>query len=455
MAQSTGPVMPINDLSPYHRSWTIKARVTTKAAPRTFQRKTGTRGEGKLFGVELIDAEGGQIRGTFFNEAADKYDKMLEQGKVYLFSGGSVRIANKQYTTLNHRYELSFDNACNVEPASDDVAIGHLKFEFVDLRALQSRAIPCFVDLCGVVKSYQDVAKLTSKDNRELIKRDLDLADDTGFTLRVTLWGDFAQKPDSDFAGNPVLAIKGVKINDFGERSGSTVSSTTLKFNPDDVPEVKRMQSWWKEGGSTQQLTNLTQIGGGGGGGARVDAKTMTLKEVRAATELVGAKPEYFNTYARHQVVQLRKQGEKLQIYYLACKEQKPNGLACNRKVGDDSRCQYCDKFVETSVRLMPRCQYTDSTDSLWLTTFDQGAQTVLGMGGDDVRTADRSGDKLESLLQPNYNKCPWKLSLRARREEYQGESRAKVDCIDAKPVSWAEHGRSMLKEVMEAIAVH
>jgi replication factor A1 len=453
MTQSTGIFMPINDLSPYHRSWQIKARITTKSAPRTFNRKSGSGGEGKVFGIELIDAEGGQIRASLFNEAVDKYEKMLEQGKVYLFSGGQVRIANKQYTSLSHGYELSFDTLCNVEPASEDEAIGNMRFEFVDLRALQSRQIPCIVDLCGIVKSSAEVAKLTSKDGRELVKRDVVLADDTGFTLSVTLWGDFAQKKDSDFEGNPVLAMKGVKISDFGERSGSTLSGTTLKFNPEDVLEGKRLQLWWKEGGSKQQLTSLTQAGAGGG--ARADAKLMSLNEVRSAVDLCGAKPEYYNTIVRLQAVQLRKQGEKKEIYYMACKTPKPNGLACNRKVDDRAYCAACDKTVETTIRLMPRCQFGDSTDSLWMTTFDQGAQAVLGLTGDEIRTADHSGDKLESMLQPNMNKFPFKLSLRARREEYQGESRSRVDCVDAKPVSWAEHGHSMLKEVMEAITVH
>jgi len=180
----------------------------------------------------------------------------------------------------------------------------------------------------------------------------------------------------------------------------------------------------------------------------------MSLNEVRSAIDLCGGKPEFYNTIARLQAVQLRKQGEKKEIYYTACKEPKPNGLACNRKV-DGAHCPVCDKTVETTVRLMPRCQYGDSTDSLWMTTFDSGAQAVLGLTGDEIRTADHSGDKLESMLQPKYNGFPFKLTLRARREEYQGESRARVDCTDAKPVSWAEHGRSMLKEVMEAIAVH
>jgi len=444
-------VFPINDLSPYHRSWTIKARVTTKAATRTFTRKTGNGGEGKLFSVELLDAEGGQIRATFFNEGVDKYEKMLQQEKVYLFSGGSLKIANRQYTSLSHRYEITFDSACHVEVASDDVAIGKMRFEIVDLRALQSRQLPCNVDLCGVVQSFAEVAKITSKAGAELIKRDIVLADDTGFTMTVTFWGELAQRKDSDFEGSPVLALKGIKISDFGERSGSSSSGSTISFNSEDLPEVKRLQTWWREGGSTSQLLSLTQRGGG----VRADTKLMSLNEVRDATELCGAKNEYYNTVVRLSQVQLRRQGEKKEIYYLACAEPKQNGLKCNRKVSDDGHCPVCDKSVETAVRLMPRCQFSDSSDSLWMTTFDQGAQAVLGFSGETIRTTDRAGDKLESMLQPSLNKLPFKLTLRANRQEYQGESRARVDCIDAKPVSFAEHGRSLLKEIMDSIAVH
>merc|ERR1712139_405620 len=115
-----------------------------------------------------------------------------------------------------------------------------------------------------------------------------------GFTLGITLWGENAQKKDSDFEGNPVLAIKAVKISDFGGQSGSTISSSTLSFNPEDVPEVKRLQSWWKEGGSAQQLQSLTQKGGGGGG--RPDAKQLSLAEVREVSENCGAKNEFYTT---------------------------------------------------------------------------------------------------------------------------------------------------------------
>jgi replication factor A1 len=58
--------LPIGELSAYQTKWVIKARVTNKAPMRTWS-KNGN--EGKVFHVELLDAEGGEIRASFFNQA--------------------------------------------------------------------------------------------------------------------------------------------------------------------------------------------------------------------------------------------------------------------------------------------------------------------------------------------------------------------------------------------------
>jgi len=39
---------------------------------------------------------------------------------------------------------------------------------------------------------------------------------------------------------------------------------------------------------------------------------------------------------------------------------------------------------------------------------------------------------------------------VRAKCETYNGESRTNVSCIDARPVPLGQHGRAMLKEVLE-----
>jgi len=451
---ASSPTFPISELSPYHRSWVIKARVTTKALTRTFQRR-GASNDGKLFSVELLDAEGGQIRATFFNEAVDTYENLVQQGQVYYFSGGNLRIADKRYNSSNHRYEISFDRNCNIEKASDDdAAIGNMRYEFVDLRALQSRDLPCNVDLCGVIQSVQEVAKITSKAGKELIKRDLVIADDTGYTLNISLWGEEAKRNDSDFQNNPVLALKGVRISDFNERSGSTISGSVLQINPEGVPEVTRLASWWAQGGRSQQLTALSTQRGAGGG-ARANAQAVTMAELRSLVDQVGEKPEVFQTVARLQRIQFKNREEKAKIYYTACAELKVNGLPCNRKILEDGTCPICEKQGKTNVRLIPRANFADSSDSVWMSTFDEAAQAVLGCSGEECRDRDKGGDQLEDFLQTKYNSAPFKLFLRARAEEYQGERRPRVDCISAQRVSYPEHGRQLLKEVMEAIAVH
>jgi len=76
------------------------------------------RGEGKLFSIELVDSEGGEIKGTFFNDVVDKFYDIVNEGDVYLFSKGQIKTANKQYSSAN--YEITFDKATTIEPVDSD-----------------------------------------------------------------------------------------------------------------------------------------------------------------------------------------------------------------------------------------------------------------------------------------------------------------------------------------------
>lgn len=54
--------------------WVIKVRVTSKSNIRTW---SNSRGEGKLFSMDLID-ESGEIRCTAFRDQCDKFYNMIE-----------------------------------------------------------------------------------------------------------------------------------------------------------------------------------------------------------------------------------------------------------------------------------------------------------------------------------------------------------------------------------------
>lgn len=42
----------------------------------------------------------------------------------------------------------------------------------------------------------------------------------------------------------PMLACKGLRVGDFNGKTLSTISGTTLKVNPTDVPEVQQLRNW-------------------------------------------------------------------------------------------------------------------------------------------------------------------------------------------------------------------
>jgi len=445
-------VLPISEISSYHTKWTIKARVTAKSNVRSFSKGSNA---GKVFSCDLLDKEGGEIRASFFNAAADKYETTLQIGKCYVFSRGSVKIANRQYNPCNHRYEITFDKDSIVAESSDDGEIKAFQFNFVDLRNLQSKTLPAKVDLCGVVSSFKPVLSFTSKDGKELVKREITITDDTATSMEVTLWGDRAKIEDAKFEGKPLLAIKGVLVKEWnGGRGGSIVQDGALIFSPDG-PEAKRVQKWWSEGGSTQSISALTVSGGGGG--AKRDCKEATLADMRAVVESVPEKMEHYNIVSRLSQCQTRKQGEVQPLTYMACTNPREGTtLSCNRRVDESGFCGGCGRNGNPAARLNVRCRFVDFADSAWLTTFHEAAEAVVGMSAEKVRAleaeaAPGAGDdrKIEESLKSRYYMSqPFQLTVRAKSDSYNGEVRTNISCVDCRPVQRREHGRKLLGEI-------
>eukprot|EP00928_Gymnodinium_smaydae_P027390 TRINITY_DN211_c0_g1_i1.p1 TRINITY_DN211_c0_g1~~TRINITY_DN211_c0_g1_i1.p1 ORF type:complete len:475 (+),score=141.76 TRINITY_DN211_c0_g1_i1:58-1425(+) len=448
---TAAPLLPIAEISTYNSRWTIRARVTNKSNLRNFSKNGGA--SGKVFSCDLLDKEGGEIRASFFNDAADKYFDLLAAGKCFELSRGNVKVANKQYNNLKHRYELNFDRDAHVAAIEEDQSIETFKFNFSDLRSIQAKAVPHRFDICGVVVSYKPTLAFTSKEGKDLIKCDITVADDTGLSIDVAVWGDRA-KDDSKFAGQPLIALKGVLVKEWnGGRAGSLLQDGGISLTPEG-PEADRIRQWWKLGGSSQSFAALSAQAGAGAGAGR-SAKELTLAELRQVMETVGEKPDYYTVYARLALVQTRKQGEPQPLTYLACTEPREgsNGLLCNRRVNEDGFCQGCSKAVKPAARMNTRCRFSDAGDSAWLTTFHEAAQTALGMTADDARAKEEQKADMEAALRSRYFAEPLKLTVRAKLDHYQGEARPNISCIDAKPVDQRAHGRQMLQEVREMLA--
>ncbi|XP_066520386.1 replication protein A 70 kDa DNA-binding subunit [Hoplias malabaricus] len=433
----TSKVVPIASLNPYQSKWTIRARVTNKSTIRTW---SNSRGEGKLFSMEIVD-ESGEIRVTGFNQEVDKFYSLIEQGKVYYISKGGLKIANKQYTSLKNDYEMTLNGESTIIPCEDSQDVPMVQCDFVSIADLEAREKDAIVDVIGVCKSVEDVTRITTKTSREVSKRNIQLMDMSGKVIQVTLWGAEAEKFDG--SGQPVLALKGARLSDFGGRSLSSLYSSTLMINP-DIPEAYKLRGWYDKEGHALDGQSMTEMRGGGGNST---TNWKTLADVKNEHLGHGDKADYFSCIAT--IVYMRKEN----CLYQACPSKD-----CNKKVVDQHngmyRCEKCDKeFPDFKYRLMLSANVADFGDNQWVTCFQDSAETILGQKSDYIgQLKDSNEAAFDEVFQlANFNTFVFRN--RVKLETYNDESRIKVTVMEAKPVDHKEYSKRLIMNIRKIAA--
>lgn len=175
------------------------------------------------------------------------------------------------------------------------------------------------------------------------MKRDLTIVDTSATSIRVTLWGKQATSYQDD--GNyPVIAFKGVKVGDFGGRSLSVLSSSTMMIDP-DIPQSHELRGWYDAIGvdSTFKAQSSTGMGGGTQGAFNrneVKSFAQVKEENLGSTD----QADYFSQRAT--IMHVRPES----MMYPAC-----NSEGCNKKVIErDTGDWWCEK----DQKAWPRPQY-------------------------------------------------------------------------------------------------
>ena len=133
------------------------------------------------------------------------------------------------------------------EQCTDTENVPQLRFNFVQLAELANVEKDATCDIIAVVKEVGELGSITSKaTQRPISKRELTLVDKSAYSIRLTLWGKSAETFSTSSAGgdNPIMAFRGVKVGDFGGRSLSMVSSSTMMSEP-DIPEAFELRGWF------------------------------------------------------------------------------------------------------------------------------------------------------------------------------------------------------------------
>uniref|UniRef100_A0A674ESC9 Replication protein A subunit n=1 Tax=Salmo trutta TaxID=8032 RepID=A0A674ESC9_SALTR len=412
--------------------WTIRARVTNKSGIRTW---SNSRGDGKLFSMEIVD-ESGEIRVTAFTQEVDKFYSIIETGKVFYISKGSLKIANKQYSSLKNDYEMTLNGESTIIPCEDTQDVPMVQCNFVSIADLQAREKDTILDVIGVCKSVSDVTRLNTKNNREVSKRTLNLMDQSGKLVEVTLWGEEAENFDG--SGQPILAIKGAKLSDYGGRSLSASFSSTVMVNP-DIPEAYKLRGWYDKEGHSMDGQSLTEARTGGGGG---NTNWKTLADIKTEHLGHGDKADYFSCIAT--IVYIRKEN----CLYQACPSQD-----CNKKVVDQQngmfRCEKCDKeFPNFKYRLILSANIADYGDNQWVTCFQESAEAILGQNAAYLGQLKDSNEAAFEEIFQQANFHTFVFRNRVKLETYNDESRIKATVMEVKPVDHKEYSKRLIMNI-------
>jgi replication factor A1 len=225
MDQRNNTITPISGITGGQYEVTIVGRVTSKTALRDCPEDEA---DCHVFSFDIQD-QTGEIRVVAFDELAGVAFLEIDVDKVYRISSVSVRLANKYFAALKHKYELVLNPGSMIEALADDKSLPAIQYNFQKLTYVTSKNAEKPVDVVAVIKEIGDL----DPTSQGWVKREITLIDETGEAV-LTLWKNDAKY----FSGNErdSVIIRKAKVSDtyiFPYLKSS--SSFSIEFNADSA----------------------------------------------------------------------------------------------------------------------------------------------------------------------------------------------------------------------------
>eukprot|EP00931_Biecheleriopsis_adriatica_P037941 TRINITY_DN21764_c0_g1_i2.p1 TRINITY_DN21764_c0_g1~~TRINITY_DN21764_c0_g1_i2.p1 ORF type:complete len:629 (+),score=124.38 TRINITY_DN21764_c0_g1_i2:203-2089(+) len=455
------PLVPIAQLSSFTPRCKVRARVVSKSGIREFR---NSRGPGKLFSIDVMDAAGACTRVTFFGTSVDKFYNMVSMKGVYEIANAIVKPANPRF--CKYSMELTLDERLSTLTAiAEDGSIPQMPYHFVQLAQLSSAPVNSHVDVAGVAIRVDEPVSVSTR-NGPRMKRQAVILDDSNASVALTMW---AEKVEVTFGVGSVLFVRGAKVSDYHGCTLDLNENSFAEVDPDD-PRAFRLQAWYLGGGKDEpvrlELSNSQRGGSGrkrslaevriedaalqlqaGGPGAQSDPKKRSVNYHRVSPAAVIAVPH-----------------DRPPFYY-GCTAEVPGfgpgnpPRQCNRKV-ENGCCSAGHTCPTPTPRYSLFLKVADATTLVSCRAFGEEAERIAGISAAELAQLDGrrlAGDiQAGSTYEAVFRKMAaqrWSMILKSKKDAWEGKERVDISVNQCSPIDFVTEGMSMAAEVRQAIS--
>lgn len=194
-------------LNTFTKEWVIRVKVFRKYPMKFYKNQ---RGQGCFLKIDLMDKHKTQIEASFFNESAEKWAPLIQEGLTYTMSNGYIKLSNRKFSTIPNDFCISFDQYAKIEESKengvDPLIEGGCVYNFTSLKEIANERFGLImIDFIAVITDCQELTQIQLKSSGEFVdKMTITIADQSNHSINVSIWGQIAK--DKRFKRGVVLA---------------------------------------------------------------------------------------------------------------------------------------------------------------------------------------------------------------------------------------------------------
>jgi len=372
-----GNFMSLNSLSSFNKDILIKVRITKKSDKKVFQNSSKS---GSLFTFNIIDEEGTEFPCCAFNKACEKFYDVIEEGKVYEFRGGYIKINDRKYTNLKSEYKYFLDERMVVTPLEDDNSISLNNFNFKKIEEIKNISSEESVDILGYIIKKGEISTIRTKKGEDKNLKKIMIGDDSGFKIEAVIWGKNCER---EYNEKSVYALGKLRVGEYQNiktlsiTEASTIieqidsqEALNLRLSCENIKEFKEVNS------SRQNDDNYVSSSNSIPDNSKTVSEIINmLDEVNDEKARLGV--HYIKAYISNFIVSTDK------LYYEGCP-------FCKKKVNssqENNTCNFCNKTYEKPFYYFTlNFKIKDLTGELYANIIGDIGQTILGKSAEEIK---------------------------------------------------------------------